>query len=159
MSSDSGRGPTLVCYDGSDGSLSALHSIGDLLSPQRFVILTVWRTLADRLAATGGFGAYALDDEEQVDREEETAAREAAEDGARRARERGFEATARVEESAGPVWQTIVDVANELDAELIVCGTRGRGATQSLLLGSTSHAVLHHARRPVLIAPEPRDRD
>lgn len=157
MSSTSERGPTLICYDGSEGSLSALHSVGQVLSPQRVVVLTVWRTLAERLASTGGFGAFTIDDEGEVDSEEEAAARQAAEDGARRARERGFEATARIEESPTVVWKTIVDVANELDAELIVCGTRGRGVTESILLGSTSHGVLHHSGRPVLIAPQPHD--
>jgi nucleotide-binding universal stress UspA family protein len=40
------------------------------------------------------------------------------------------------------------------DARLIACGRRGRGAVTSALLGSVSHAVLAHAGRPVLIAPE-----
>jgi nucleotide-binding universal stress UspA family protein len=52
-------------------------------------------------------------------------------------------------------WAAIVDVADELDASLIVCGTRGLGRVRGLVLGSVSSAVLHHARRPVLVAPEP----
>ena len=86
--------------------------------------------------------------------QEETAARETAEDGAKRASEHGFNATARVQEATEGVWRAIVDVADEIDAGLIVCGNRGRGGVKGLLLGSVSHVVLAHAGRPVLIAPE-----
>jgi nucleotide-binding universal stress UspA family protein len=50
-------------------------------------------------------------------------------------------------------------VANEIDAELILCGTRGRGEAKSFLLGSVSLGVLRHSHRPVLIAPHPKHHD
>ena len=149
--------PTLVCYDGSEDSRQALHAVGDLLASTDAVVLTVWQPLTAVLAEAGGFGMFALDDEDKIDAEEEAAARAAAEDGAKRASARGFNATARVEEASEGVWRTIVDVANEIDAGLIVCGNRGRGGVQSLLLGSVSHAVLQQSHRPVLIAPTPAD--
>lgn len=47
------------------------------------------------------------------------------------------------------------------DAELLVIGSRGRGAAVEALLGSVSEACLHHARCPVVVVPAsagPHDR-
>jgi len=50
----------------------------------------------------------------------------------------------------------IADVADEEGADLIVVGRRGRGGAAELLLGSVSHELALHSRKPVLlIEPEP----
>lgn len=56
----------------------------------------------------------------------------------------------------GPPAQAVTEVADELGADLIVAGSRGRSGVAELFLGSVSHHLTHHARRPVLIVPPPR---
>lgn len=45
----------------------------------------------------------------------------------------------------------IADVAEAEGADLIVVGRRGRGGAAELLLGSTSHELALHSRKPVLL--------
>ena len=47
----------------------------------------------------------------------------------------------------------IVVAGQELDADLVVIGSRGRGFFGRMLLGSVSGHVAHHAHRAVLIVP------
>jgi nucleotide-binding universal stress UspA family protein len=54
----------------------------------------------------------------------------------------------------GGAARQIVAYADEVDADLIVVGSRGLGAIGSTLLGSVSRKVLHDAKRPVLIVRE-----
>ena len=51
----------------------------------------------------------------------------------------------------GSTVTEIVAFADEMDADLIVIGSRGHGALTTALLGSISLGVLRHTTRPVLI--------
>jgi nucleotide-binding universal stress UspA family protein len=50
----------------------------------------------------------------------------------------------------------LAELADEEDADLIVVGSRGRGALKAAFLGSVSYSLVGIARCPVLIVP-PRD--
>ena len=145
--------PVLFCFDGSDGSRTALTAAAEWITPTDAVVLTVWTPAAIQLARAGSF-VVAIPNEGEVDEQEAASAKQIAEDGAAAARTRGYNAVARVAQAGEAVVRTIEEIAEEIDAGLIICGQRGRGALGSALLGSVSHALAAHTKRPVLIAPQ-----
>ena len=145
--------PVLFCYDGSEGSKAALSVAVELvMHPADAVALVVWTPVAVQLTRAGSLLA-AVPNEGQIDEEEIAAAQRLADAGAEALSGRGYNASARVAEANESVAKTISEVAREIDASLIVCGQRGRGAFVSAVLGSVSHQLTAHAERPVLIAP------
>lgn len=56
----------------------------------------------------------------------------------------------------GPVASTVIKVAEDWNADLIVTGSSRMGDAASLVLGSVSHELLHEADVPVLIAERVR---
>jgi nucleotide-binding universal stress UspA family protein len=132
-----------------------LRAAADLITrPVDAVVLTVWETVATRLALAGAFAAGITTGGADLDTEEESYARSVAEEGARRASEHGYKASPLIKESFDGIPRAILEAADDLSARLIVCGQRGRGVLRSTLLGSVSHNLASHTRRPVLIAPE-----
>jgi nucleotide-binding universal stress UspA family protein len=83
-------------------------------------------------------------------------AQQVAEHGREMASDLGFEVEVLQKRNTTSVWQTILEAADDVDAELIVIGTRGATAVQSNLLGSVSNAVAHHSDRPVVVVPPGR---
>ncbi len=144
--------PILLCYDGSIGSKRAIELAGDIFPRRRAVVLHVWSP-----ATIVGAPYNALVPAPMPvynDSEVHEAAKHLSEEGARLASEAGFDAVAETAEAAFEgIWHAILEVANEYDAALIVLGARGLSTFESLLLGSVSHGVMQHARRPVLVIP------
>jgi nucleotide-binding universal stress UspA family protein len=54
---------------------------------------------------------------------------------------------------SGDPAPTLLEVADDVDADLVVVGTRGRGGPDELLLGSVARTVADRARRPTLVVP------
>ena len=52
--------------------------------------------------------------------------------------------------------QALIQVADELDATVIVVGTTGESPLRGAMLGSTPHKLLHLSTRPVLCVPVAR---
>lgn len=55
----------------------------------------------------------------------------------------------------GPAADVLIDAS--IDSELLVTGSRGRGAMSSLLLGSVTHDLVVHLHTPTVIVPEAHD--
>jgi nucleotide-binding universal stress UspA family protein len=150
-------GPVLIAYDGSPGAAHAIAVAGSLFGARDAVVLSVWSPVpveAVAYGATADFSpaapAYFSDVEPALERH----AGETAEQGARIAREAGLEAEPRTA-AAGDAWRGVVETADAVDAAVVVVGARGLSGLKSALLGSTSNAVMHHTKRPVLVVQQP----
>jgi nucleotide-binding universal stress UspA family protein len=70
------------------------------------------------------------------------------------AREEGLDATFTLASGSAPhAAHMIADAAREVDADVIVVGTRGHSPVAGLLLGSVTQRLLHIAPCPVLVVP------
>jgi len=147
---------TLICYDGSPSAKRALSVAASALDGAPAVLLHVWnppqRVLADSFGVSEDTAVLNTDKLQTII---EHHAAEIVADGEALAGRLGFSVTSRQEVNRSSIWQTILDIADEVDASLIVTGTHGSTAVQSGLLGSVSNALVHHARRPVLVVPSP----
>lgn len=119
----------LFAYDGSDSANAAIAKAGELLDGTRgeAVVLSVWEPLtvaAIKAARFGGPVAVPPDAASEDERSEEQA-RELAEHGAEVARQHGFDARPLASADARAIADTIVQQAEELDADLIVVGRPG----------------------------------
>jgi nucleotide-binding universal stress UspA family protein len=54
---------------------------------------------------------------------------------------------------SGDPAPSLLELADERDVDLVVLGSRGRGAPAELLLGSVARTVADRARRPTLVVP------
>ncbi|MCP2337212.1 universal stress protein [Actinomadura rupiterrae] len=145
----------LIAFDGSDDARTAIEFAARTLRPAPVVVLTVWEPLLSQInwAPLAAAGALTVDTKTDEWPEEEQA-RQLALAGAELARKAGFETVeARSARTTGPIWAGIVDVADELDADVIVTGSRGLAGARSVILGSVSTRVLHHTHRATLVVP------
>jgi nucleotide-binding universal stress UspA family protein len=148
-------GPLLLCYDGSEDARHAIERAGRLLGGRHALVVSVWQP-TPALGSLGFEGATgSMFDFVEVNRAAAELAGRVAGDGVRIAAEAGMHAEPVAVEATGPVWTTIVEFANRHDAATIVMGSRGLTGLTSMLLGSVSSAVVHHADRPTLVIRQP----
>jgi nucleotide-binding universal stress UspA family protein len=135
----------LIATDGSETALAAIDAGLELAAKEHAEVVFVHVTSLLELAPeTDGNEAP-----KRIPRAEADAALcEAVE----RAQEHGV--TAKTELLIGYAPKQIVRLARDIDAELIVVGSRGLGRVKSAVLGSTSREVLAKADRPVMVVRE-----
>lgn len=145
----------LICYDGSPSAKHAIAVAASVLPERRVTLLHVWNPPAPILVDAFGepdvvAGASGITlDQWCLDRAEQVLS-----EGRSLAVGLGLVAEGRLERSRHSVATTILEVAEELGA-IVVVGTRGAAAVQSNLLGSVSHAVVYGSHLPVLVVPTP----
>jgi nucleotide-binding universal stress UspA family protein len=144
----------LIAYDGSEVARHAIAEAAPLLTGRRVVV--AYARPADESVAAHLEGHAALEETDDQHPHALDEAHRIALEGRDRARAAGLDASALLISSPEPAGDAIVHAADQLDAGLIVIGSRGRRELKSLLLGSVSQHVAHHTRRPVLIVPTPR---
>jgi nucleotide-binding universal stress UspA family protein len=143
----SGTKTVVVGVDGSDGSRRALHWAAAEAAARQDALELVHVWEAPEAYAPLGLGAYPLDPEPIHD-----AAKGLLEGLVAEARELAPGIEVRGELVEGPPAQGLLDAART--ADLLVVGSRGLGGFKSLLLGSVSQRVVHHAPCPIVIVPE-----
>jgi len=135
----------LVAIDGSADAEAALTQALDLAESEH-ARLTLFSGVVTPPAAAyfGAGGAEAEKLARDAVVETETILREAV----RRVPDGVSVSTVQSSEPAGPALIHQVERGHH---DLVVMGSRGRGALRSALLGSVSHHLLHHSRVPLLI--------
>jgi len=143
--------PVLIGYDGSAEAARAVDVAASLFGSRRAVVLAVEPPVTSAesylvmSSAATGVDVEALNNGEALAR---------ATEGAERARSAGLVADAQTR-LVSPAWEGIVDVADEIGAAVIVVGSRNHKPIHERFEGGTSRQVALHARRPVLIVPQP----
>jgi nucleotide-binding universal stress UspA family protein len=147
----------LMSYDGSTDAQAAIDHAARLLPGTPTTVLTVWEPFIDLLTRSGslaaGVGGYG--DAAAIDEASREAALATATSGAERATAAGLKAQPRIEARHAGIGQAVLAVADEIDADVIVMGTRGLSGVKSFLVGSVSGDVVQHADRAVMIVPSP----
>ena len=154
--------PAVVAYDGSEEAQAAVREAARLLPGRRLVVVSVWEqglalmmmpptdSISGVPNMTPSPETIRTTDRLQHEHAEETASR-----GAELARSLGAEAEPYPVADDVDAAETIAAEAERLDAAVIVIGSRGLGRVKSSLLGSTSHGLLRHTRRPVIVVKAP----
>jgi len=147
----------VLCYDGSASANQAITAARSIVGPVRALLLHVWEPATSLLgpAPFAGVETWSGPQVAELEAIATERANRTVEYGAKLARASGFSAEARLERATHAVWRTILEVADDCDAQLIVVGARGLSPIQSLLLGSVSTALVHHSTRPILVVPLP----
>jgi nucleotide-binding universal stress UspA family protein len=153
---DGERPRLIIAADGSDPARAAVAAAGALFPRADAVIVHAYEPPLQPARAyfAGAMPNEALRDSlAELERETLEAAQAILDDATTLAGAAGVAAkTASVPARRG-VWPELLEAAHQHAADLIVCGTRGRGMVGRALLGSVSSSLMHQADLPVLIVP------
>jgi nucleotide-binding universal stress UspA family protein len=147
-------GPVLLCYDGSEFATRAIGSAAELLRIGEARVVHVWDSWVANAPALAGVSGSVMGIAVELDEIADERSADVSARGVEEAALAGLAATAISESAKGPVWRSLLDIADRQQAAAIVLGSRGLGGL-SAALGSVSNGVVHHSHRPVFIVPPP----
>ncbi|MET0511624.1 MAG: universal stress protein [Thermoleophilaceae bacterium] len=153
--------PILIAYDGSEVSRAAVRRAAELFGGHRAVLATVWEpglaAVAVGVPDAYGMGTVPVDPTtiEDIDRIQREHASTVAADGAEFARSLGLAAEPRAVPDEVDVVETLIAMAQETGAAVVVVGSHGITGLRSRLLGSVSRKLIEHCDRPVLVIRAP----
>jgi nucleotide-binding universal stress UspA family protein len=149
--------PVLIAYDGSEVSRSAVRHAAELFAGRPAVLATVWEpglaAVPVGLPDTMGVGTLPPDPAtiEAIDRLQREHASTVAAAGAEFARSVGLVAEPQAVPDEVDVADTLIDIARERGAAVVVVGSHGISGLRTRLLGSVSRKLIEHCDRPVLV--------
>jgi nucleotide-binding universal stress UspA family protein len=149
--------PVLIGYDGSEVARAAVRHAAELFAGRPAVLATVWEpglaAIPVGLPGTIGAGGLPLDmaTVEAVDRGQREHASTVAGDGAEFARSLGLVAEPQAVPDEVDVAETLLGIARERGAAVVVVGSHGISGLRPRLLGSVSRKVVEHCDQPVLV--------
>lgn len=147
----------LIAYDGSPSARAAIACAGALFPAAEVVVAHVHAPPPSPEA--GSPARVALPDDmiregiERMRAEAHELGRKLVDEGAELARAAGLDARPELRFALTP-WRELQVVAGEVEADVVVSGTHGRGPLERVMVGSTAASLLHHAKRPLLVVPD-----
>ena len=146
----------VLAFDGSESATHAIASAHDVLGNVPLTVLHVWGPPVAGFDADpfGGLQTWSPSQIAELESAVRDRAQRVLDEGVALAAQAGFVAEGRLERADAAPWRAILDVADELDAQLIIAGARGLSTVRSVVLGGVSNALVHHAKRPVLVVPQ-----
>ena len=152
--------PVLLAYDGSEISRAAVREAATLFPGRPAVLATVWESglaeIAVGMPDPMGVGPLPPDPDtvEAVDQARREHASTVAADGAKFARSLGLVVEAQAVPDELDVADTLIGIARDRGAAVVVVGSHGITGLRTRILGSVSRRLIEHCDRPVLVIRE-----
>src|SRR3954471_21440243 len=124
-------GPVLICYDGSEDSTAAIQAVAPLFPGRTAVVACFWQPFSQFARRFAVSLLQVVQEASEINEREAALSQQIAEHGAAVAAASGLSAEGRAIGVSRPIDESIIVHADEIDASLIVVGSRGRSGIGS----------------------------
>jgi nucleotide-binding universal stress UspA family protein len=145
----------LICYDDSEQSKHAVEVSGALFPGADAHILNVWEPIERIVARYAALAPFAGEELGDADGSAETESARLTAAGVELATAAGMGATPHSAVLSSTIAQAVLAVADRLDVDVIITGTRSLHGVRELVSNTLSHSLIQHSARPVLAIPTP----